>query len=202
MGLGLYITYRVMFINGGNHAIYQTTDCVLHGIRQGCTMVAAHLADSLFIWRLYVIWSRNIRILVLPAFLFICSATGATVVTITDFLLGNGQPYVAINSIAFDFILAVVIANTCYVTILLAGRLWWVGRMTDKMESPGQIRKSRYQGAIIALVQSGFMYTVAVTLSLIFEVKQNIAMGIVMGNVTAAVVGISATLLVLVCYDT
>ncbi|KAG8851868.1 hypothetical protein FRB96_009053 [Tulasnella sp. 330] len=201
VALGLYVLYRVMFIDGGSPANYQITDYVLHGIRQGCTLVTAHLADSLFIWRLYVIWSRNVRIVLLPMFLFSCSATGAVVIVTSNFFLAKGPLYAAIHLWAPYATLAVVIVNTCYVTVLVASRLWWMGRMLHKMESSEKIRKSRYQGTITALVQSGSMYTIAVGLCLMSGIKRNIAIITVTGDVTAVVVGISATLLVLVRCD-
>ncbi|KAG8885200.1 hypothetical protein FRB98_001928 [Tulasnella sp. 332] len=195
--LGLWILYRVMFVNGGNTAEYDATDYVLHGVRQGLSLASSHLADTVFIWRLYVLWSRNILVALLPGLLFLCSTSGATVVVITDFLLAKDPRYLAINSLAFDTTLVAILVNSCYVTILVSGRLWWVGRMMDRVNPMELSRRTRYQGAIAAFLQSGAMYTIAIILSLATSATKNIILYTVMGSIGAFTIGISATLLIL-----
>ncbi|KAG8878387.1 hypothetical protein FRB97_002550 [Tulasnella sp. 331] len=197
VALGFGILQRVMFVNGGNAAEYTTADYLVHEFHVGSTLIANHLADSLFVRRLYVIWSRNIRIVLLPVFLFICGAIFATTIIITDALVGNDPRYGVVNISVYYSYLGVVIVNTCYVTILVAGRLWWIGRKMNQVESLEQVRETRYQGAIKALVQSGSLYTIVNVLSVIASAKENTAMLTVMSNITSTIAGISATLLVL-----
>ncbi|KAG8841142.1 hypothetical protein FRB96_008145, partial [Tulasnella sp. 330] len=188
MVLGVSIMYRVMFINGGISAEYESIDIVLHAFHVGATLIAVRLNDvprrpplvtnqpnpiRCVPWRgtLYSSrWgcgSRNIPIILLPAFLFICGGVCAIVIFTTGFLVADNRQYATINTLGFYVFLGLAIVNTVYVTTLVAGRLWWVGRKADLAASPEQVRNNRYQSAITALVQSGAMYTISNVLSVI-----------------------------------
>ncbi|KAG9024988.1 hypothetical protein FRB95_010820 [Tulasnella sp. JGI-2019a] len=80
---------------------------------------------------------------------------------------------------------------------MIAGRLWWVGRATDRCMTPEESKKNRYRGAIAAIVQSGAVYSSVMAVSIISVAISNIAMIMVLGCVAGSLNGICATLLVL-----
>ncbi|KAG9024463.1 hypothetical protein FRB95_011461 [Tulasnella sp. JGI-2019a] len=97
----------------------------------------------------------------------------------------------------FMAVQGVVIVYTCYMTIFIAGRLWWVGNAVKQITSPEQPRKNRYSGAIYALIQSGVMQSVTRILVIIAAATVNLTMTPIVGRIAVQVNGISATLLVL-----
>ncbi|KAG9006426.1 hypothetical protein FRB94_000664 [Tulasnella sp. JGI-2019a] len=167
-----------------------------------CSPYKVLASDGLFCWRLYVIWSRNIRIILLPACLLVANVTGFTAIVVTDFLSAarpNDLRYITLNLSLFIWVLAVSLAYTVYITVFIAGRLWWVGNATNNSLTltPEEEKRNRYQGAINALVQSGVIYSVTMVVSIISVALLNTVMITVLGCIAAPLNGISATLLVL-----
>ncbi|KAG9036954.1 hypothetical protein FRB95_007517 [Tulasnella sp. JGI-2019a] len=103
----------------------------------------------------------------------------------------------AINFPLFIAVQSVVIAYTCYITIFIAGQLWWVGRAANRIESPERPKRNRCLGAISALIQSGGMYSATMVLTIIAAVKVDFTMIPIVGRISASINGIPATLLAL-----
>ncbi|KAG9002386.1 hypothetical protein FRB93_011503 [Tulasnella sp. JGI-2019a] len=191
---------RAFFVTGGNPGELQSTDYVLRGVQQGVSSAAALLSDGLFCWRLYVIWSRSIRIILLPVCLLVITAIGATAIVATNLVTARRLQDHHLLVMAGPLFMAaqgVVIVYTCYMTIFIAGRLWWVGNAVKQITSPEQPRKNRYSGAIYALIQSGVMQSVTRILVIIAAATVNLTMTPIVGRIAVQVNGISATLLVL-----
>ncbi|KAG9001941.1 hypothetical protein FRB94_000674 [Tulasnella sp. JGI-2019a] len=171
-----------------------------YGFQQGFSSAAALLSDGLFCWRLYMIWSRSIRVIIVPACLLVLNAVGFITIAVITFLMARwpiNPRLLAINFPLFIAAHSVVIAYTCYITIFIVGRLWWVGREANKIESPDRPKPNRYSGAISALIQSGGMYSATMVLTIIAAVKMDFTMILIVDRIAASVNGISATLLVL-----
>ncbi|KAG9008403.1 hypothetical protein FRB94_013325 [Tulasnella sp. JGI-2019a] len=97
----------------------------------------------------------------------------------------------------FITVQSVVIVYTCYMTVLIAGRLWWVGRAVNKMESPEEPKKNGYSGVIYAFVQSGVMQSIMRILIIVAAARRvDPVMTPIVGRIDIQVNGISATLLV------
>ncbi|KAG9001943.1 hypothetical protein FRB93_011915 [Tulasnella sp. JGI-2019a] len=144
--------------------------------------------------------SRNVRIIFIPAFLLVLNGIGFTIIVVIDFLLAvrpNNLRYPAINHFLFILVFSIALAYTSYITIFIAGRLWWVGSAANKFLTPEEKKRNRYQGAINALVQSGVIYSITAVLTIISVAIGNVMMIIVLGCISPVLNGISATLLVL-----
>ncbi|KAG8992905.1 hypothetical protein FRB94_011197 [Tulasnella sp. JGI-2019a] len=197
-----YAMYRTLFITGGEPAKLGTTDHILRGFEHLLTFIAGITADSLFCWRLYVIWSRNVRIILLPAFLLVSNFIVYTIVVVTDFLTAHRPKdprYNAINKATLLWGLSIIIVHTTYITLFIIGRLWWVGRAANrnKIMSPEEVKRNRYYGAINALAQSGAIYLVAMLLAIISMTSTNFIFKAVIRNVDALASSIATTLLFL-----
>ncbi|KAG9007641.1 hypothetical protein FRB94_014159 [Tulasnella sp. JGI-2019a] len=194
------VYFRTLFVNGGAFATLESIDFVFRAMQLTFMSVANTIADGLFCWRLYVIWLRNIRIVLFPAVLLMIHTIICIAAIVID-SLSVSQPH---RNQHIVFILwlntgevATVLLYTLYTTVLIAGRLWWAGRESRKFGSLEDARGNRYQGAITALVQSGVLYLITMLLMLSALLTTNIVTISVVIEISASVNGILATLLVL-----
>ncbi|KAG9023219.1 hypothetical protein FRB95_013403 [Tulasnella sp. JGI-2019a] len=158
------------------------------------------MSDGLFCWRLYVIWSRNTRTILLPTLLLVVTAIGYIMIVATDFLLA-AQPhnlrYLTLNMSLFIWVPVVVLAYTCYITIFIVGRLWWVGGAINRLSILEEKRRNGYQAVMTAIVQSGVMNCIISALTIVSAATMNITMMTMLGSINPPLGGICATLLVL-----
>ncbi|KAG9007638.1 hypothetical protein FRB94_014156 [Tulasnella sp. JGI-2019a] len=161
---------------------------------------AATLADSLFCWRLYVIWPRSIRIILFPVVLLAIHTLICIAIVVLDLLISlrpHRTQYFNSNRWLNIAELATVLLYTLYNTILIAGRIAWIGHQSNKLASRKEAKGNRYRGAIAALVQSGVVYLVTILLFLGALATMNIVMISVANKIAMIINGISVTLLVL-----
>ncbi|KAG9008755.1 hypothetical protein FRB94_012979 [Tulasnella sp. JGI-2019a] len=192
--------YRTLFVTCGNPAKLESNDYVLRGFQNGLTFTACIISDSLFCWRLYVIWSRNVRIILIPAFLLALNTIGCTLIVVTDFHLAYrpkdkryGTAYVGL----WMAVLGIVIVHTSYITLFIVGRLWSVGSAANRFVSPQEVKKNRYQEAINALIQSGAIYLVAMLLCICALASERVIFIAAVRGVAADANSISSILLFL-----
>ncbi|KAG9034676.1 hypothetical protein FRB95_012861 [Tulasnella sp. JGI-2019a] len=192
--------YRTLFVTCGDPAKFQPADYVLRGFQDGLTFIACVASDSLFCWRLYVIWSRNIRIILLPVFLMVLYTIDCTLIVITNFCLmhrPNDPKFETIYARLWMVSLGIAILNTVYVTSFIISRLWRVGNATNKFASPQDAKKNHYQGVINALVQSGATHSTAIILYIVALSSKSIVFQVAVQNVTSDANSIASTLLFL-----
>ncbi|KAG8981529.1 hypothetical protein FRB94_008953 [Tulasnella sp. JGI-2019a] len=103
---------------------------------------------------------------------------------------------IATNFLLFLVVQSIAIMYTTYITVFIAGRLWWVGRARNKMLSFEDARRNRYSRAISALVQSGTMQVTMRISTITAEATGNLTVIPLVGRISASFYGISATLLV------
>ncbi|KAG9007639.1 hypothetical protein FRB94_014157 [Tulasnella sp. JGI-2019a] len=194
------VILRTLFVNGGELITLGPIDYVLRAMQQGFIFIAATLADSLFCWRLYLIWPRSIRIILFPAALLTIHTMICIAIVVIDLLLASKPFHIQylrflVRCLTGEVITAML--YTLYNTVLIAGRLWWAGRESNKFVPPEEAKRNRYGGAIAALVQSGVIYLTTTVLMLIAFLAYKMVMISVVNQISAIVNGISATLLVL-----
>lgn len=118
--------------------------------------------DSLVAWRLYIVWSRNKRILIVPVIALCAGATGGTAIVVVDILTcihGYTQQLSNIYDALTIALFAADIVVNWFCTIMIIGRLWWVTRRLGGTVDPGRAGWKRYGRIIRALVESGFIYS-------------------------------------------
>ncbi|KAF8177549.1 hypothetical protein K438DRAFT_1292840 [Mycena galopus ATCC 62051] len=106
------------------------------------------IADGLVIYRCYCIWNHNIYAVIFPMMLLV-----GTSIFGLDLAL-DPYPFYALS-----------LATNILVTALTAGRIWWFYR-TARAYSMTDSQK-RYASTISILVESGALYSVAVTIFLV-----------------------------------
>ncbi|KAJ7459415.1 hypothetical protein B0H11DRAFT_2059513 [Mycena galericulata] len=113
--------------------------------------------DMVLIWRLWIVWGRNWKVIILPlilefthtAFGFIAEARGAIPgIPVFDKLLHN---YALVN---WSTDLVVNIG----VTAGIAYKLWSVG---NSVASLGNRRSNKYRGAVLTIIECGGLFTSA-----------------------------------------
>ncbi|KAJ7902847.1 hypothetical protein B0H14DRAFT_2667865 [Mycena olivaceomarginata] len=108
------------------------------------------VADSLFLYRCYVVWGRKMAI-ILPGVLMISTVVLACIANAkTDLLLGQFDGRI-------PYILAA--ATNLVLVMLTAGRIWWKRREAVHIGADEAL-KNRYSTVIAILVESGALYCI------------------------------------------
>ncbi|KAF7362566.1 hypothetical protein MVEN_00604900 [Mycena venus] len=103
------------------------------------------IADGLVIYRCFVIWDRNIRIVILPMLMLVVTSVFGVDIKLPE------NPYFALS-----------LATNVLVTALTAGRIWWVCRQSRLCRKFRTEDQKRCVSAISILVESGLLYSAAV----------------------------------------
>jgi len=108
------------------------------------------LADGLVIYRCYVIWNRNIYVIILPIIMLVVTSVFGWDL---DLPL---PPFFEIS-----------LATNVLVTGLTVGRIWWIYRQ-NRMHLTSDMRK-KYFTSMAIIVESGLLYSVATMVYLILS---------------------------------
>ncbi|KAJ7443172.1 hypothetical protein B0H11DRAFT_2345285 [Mycena galericulata] len=114
------------------------------------------VTDSLFIYRCFVVWSNNVRIVVLPAFLLLATTVLGVVLTYENETYGR-------LDIRAPLIMNLV--TNLLLTFLMAGRIWWIRRgVTIHLESAyaGSYNARTYDTVIAIILESGAIYCISI----------------------------------------
>jgi len=132
-----YLNMPVHSINRAANIIYGVTNII---------------ADGLVIYRCYIVWDRNIRVVILPLLML-----AVTSVFAVDLKL-PANPYFSLS-----------LATNMVVAALTAGRIWWICRqcrLYSKFKLTSAAQK-RCASAISIIVESGVLYCATVLAYLI-----------------------------------
>ncbi|KAG8990525.1 hypothetical protein FRB94_005183 [Tulasnella sp. JGI-2019a] len=190
---------RTLFTADGKRETLDSTGYVLLGFRHGFSFAATWLSDGLFCWKLYIIFSRSIRIVLLPASLMVVNAISFTTIVIMDFLLAR-RPNDQLAAIDFQLFVAVqgvILLHICYITIFIASRLWSVGRAVNKMSSLETSKRNGYSAAISALIQTGLIHSATRVVTIVIALAVDPVLLCAAGGITLTINAISITLLFL-----
>ncbi|KAJ7324012.1 hypothetical protein DFH08DRAFT_1085342 [Mycena albidolilacea] len=131
-----------------------------------CLLVANNIVtDGLFIHRCYVIWDRNIKVIIVPAL--------SVVATAVIGFVGASQPDEINRSDHNDFRLAfgMIILTNLTLMALTAGRIWWIRRDVVTVLGPSVTRT--YDTVIAMILESGAIYCISLILYLIAVARLN-----------------------------
>ncbi|KAI0800255.1 hypothetical protein C8Q74DRAFT_400794 [Fomes fomentarius] len=119
------------------------------------------IGDLVLIWRVWVVWNRSIRIVILPALALIAG-------------LGVGLAYAA-EAVSYNNLSRILpvpsvilsLANTSICTALIAGRVAYFGYLANRYKlQSGSGRDHTYRGVILMIIESGAVLTCAHLISL------------------------------------
>lgn len=119
--------------------------------------------------------SRDRRILIAPLLILVAGFCGGCVVIAYDILIdvhGYSAKYQDPYMVWTEALVAAEMLVTWVVTGLIIGKLWWVGRRSKAAAQPGGPPVNRYRSIIIALVESGALYSVTMLIFLILWIPK------------------------------
>ncbi|KAG8872941.1 hypothetical protein FRB97_007154 [Tulasnella sp. 331] len=170
----------------------------------------AFLADLMMIWRVYVVWSRNVRVLYIPIVLMSCASTGCAWIFIQDVVeapkfhadpaLVNEYNYLSAAVLALDILM------TWYYTIMICYRLWAMERQNraaadaarfEPMGLSSDDPTSPYAKIIRVLIQSGIIFSITEIVFLVCVLVDSTNGKYIMNYLISRMIGISTVLIVL-----
>ncbi|KAJ7154325.1 hypothetical protein C8R43DRAFT_440122 [Mycena crocata] len=113
------------------------------------------VADSLFIYRCFIIWGRRWQVIVVPLLMLVTT-------TVLGYLWAYEVDY-GLSGSYIDAPVALFILNVLTNIVLMAltaGRIWWIRRDARVVLGSGFIR--RYNNAIEIIMESGSIYCISV----------------------------------------
>ncbi|KAJ7585292.1 hypothetical protein C8J56DRAFT_950300 [Mycena floridula] len=134
---------------GWDHSFHLPTVLALSLALKVLFLVSNLLADTILIYRCYLVWGRNRRVIILPALGYIC--------TIVFFGVQFASDSTAGLAAVIAFLAATFVTNLITVG-LTAGRIWWIARKSRALL--GLTTKRRYSTAIAVVLESGIVYPV------------------------------------------
>ncbi|KAJ7463296.1 hypothetical protein FB451DRAFT_1266081 [Mycena latifolia] len=118
------------------------------------------VTDSLFIYRCFMVWGRNFRVVVVP----ICMVLTTTVL---GYISAYQDDY-SISGRYIDYRAAFIMSVLTNVVLmaLTAGRIWWIRRDARVLLESPTVHK--YNTVIAIILESGSIYCLCVTIYVIF----------------------------------
>ncbi|KAF8999660.1 hypothetical protein BDQ17DRAFT_1195941, partial [Cyathus striatus] len=155
------------------------------------------VADSLvvsMVYRCYVVWGYSWKIIAGPILMLlattVCGCVGVANLSLVK--PGEDAYYSDILNWA-SALFSMSLATNVIVTSLIAGRIWWISRMT--VHVLGKKHGRKYVGAMAIILESGAIYSASLlTLLILYLLKTN-AQFIVYDSV-AQIMGIVPTLII------
>jgi len=132
-------------------------------------LASALLGDGLICWRLFVIWSRNVYVLIAPVIILVAEGVIGLLVVGFDYH-SIGQPehkFQDVLNVGSIVVVACSVVVNILVTSLIAGRLWWMGRQIQDISD-----RQAYTRIIVVLIESGSLYTATILVFFVFVVAR------------------------------
>ncbi|KAF8192255.1 hypothetical protein K438DRAFT_1935106 [Mycena galopus ATCC 62051] len=118
------------------------------------------ITDSLFIYRCFLIWGRNVGVVVIPILMLLTA-------TVLGYLSAYEFDWTTSYSIDNRIVFIVVLLTNVLLMILTAGRIWWIRRDAAIVLSSAHVQK--YDTAIAIILESGAIYCLSIILFLVFD---------------------------------
>ncbi|KAG8898046.1 hypothetical protein FRB99_007693, partial [Tulasnella sp. 403] len=157
---------------------------------------ASIIADGLIVWRLFVIWARNVQVIVVPLVALVIAGIGSVIVLANDVVAAKRQLPDYNHNVAYGWTVAiylVLLLVNWTVTGLIVGRLCISSRSAKDPLNDG----SRYTRIIRVIVESGTLYSVAAGAGMLSYVVGTDVTQTIVSYISPILVGIAPTLVVL-----
>ncbi|KAJ7708081.1 hypothetical protein B0H17DRAFT_1031665 [Mycena rosella] len=126
------------------------------------------VTDALFLYRCYVIWGSQLKIIILPG-VFTLSTFATACMSTFSIKSESRTPYI------------IALVTNLVLMALTAGRIWWIRREAFHAGLDDTIR-SRYRTAIAIILESGALYSVcAILLAVTWSIESPMAYDITFG---------------------
>jgi len=141
------------------------------------------IADGLLLYRCYVVWHGRKYVILGPVILLVADTVWGYV--------GAGTNIFSLQKRFIPVYLWTVFAMNTIMTILTAGRIWWVARTNG--EILGKRRYQPYYTAIAVLIESGAIYSISVLFLLVMPPRPY---RLIFSTMILRIVGIMPTLII------
>ncbi|ESK91811.1 hypothetical protein Moror_10537 [Moniliophthora roreri MCA 2997] len=163
-------------------------------LREALYVTNSLVADTLVIYRLYVVWGYNWKITVGPIILLLASSiSGYIAVWEITRVASGGSIFAKQVADGATALFALSMGTNVIVTSLIAGRIWYIGHRASK--HLGRQHGVKYSRALVVIVESGALYSVSLFILLILFAMGNDAQ-IILFNSASQIVGIAPTLII------
>ncbi|KAJ7255717.1 hypothetical protein C8J57DRAFT_1518008 [Mycena rebaudengoi] len=177
-GAILYYAEIWTWINIFKQALYATNNIVADGL----------------IYRCYIVWGSRYKIIVVPCIMLLAISICAYGAVYNFSIMKPGQDVFASNVAEWGTALfSLSLATNIIVTCLIAGRIWWLAKTTNKLL--GSEHSDKYQNAIAIIIESGAIYSISLMTLLILYCSETNAQYIVY-VAHAQITGIVPTLII------
>ncbi|KAI3601271.1 hypothetical protein WG66_013299 [Moniliophthora roreri] len=153
-------------------------------------VLANCIADSILLYRCFIIWGSRKHVIIVPLLVLLATnAFGLVAHSLYLAAAGMDRRELLLQSISLTTGYTIANAvNTPLLTVMIAGRIWWMTR--DARKFMRQEIKRTHQRIILILVESGFMYSASLSVN-------SLCSGLTLDGVVYLVVGIAPTLIIL-----
>uniref|UniRef100_A0A0W0F5Y6 Uncharacterized protein n=1 Tax=Moniliophthora roreri TaxID=221103 RepID=A0A0W0F5Y6_MONRR len=159
-------------------------------LREALYVTNSLVADTLVIYRLYVVWGYNWKITVGPIILLLASSiSGYIAVWEITRVASGGSIFAKQVADGATALFALSMGTNVIVTSLIAGRIWYIGHRASK--HLGRQHGVKYSRALVVIVESGALYSVSLFILLILFAMGNDAQIILFNSASQIVVSLA-----------
>ncbi|KAI3621019.1 hypothetical protein WG66_013368 [Moniliophthora roreri] len=179
---------------GGAKAYFQQIWVWSYLFRHSLYVTNIMVADALLVYRLYIVWSRDKRVVLGPLLLLIGTAVCGyrTVWGYSQAKPGDTNHAIVIYHWAV-LVFSLSLCTNVIVTCLIAWRIWWVGRAIAQTLDREHGRK--YSQALAIIIESGAISSIATLIVLVAFVSGTKAVDIARDPLIQ-ITGIAPTLII------
>ncbi|ESK83926.1 hypothetical protein Moror_7550 [Moniliophthora roreri MCA 2997] len=137
--------------------------------------ISSTFADAILIFRCYAVWGFRLSIVIAP--IIGCIAVEVLGMTMLGFWLryGTDEPWFSQTQLGADVYL---IGNACmniFLTLMIAGRIWWTAREARTSLSERHFRLHKMISLLI--LGSGILFPIALVCDIFFNVSSSLSYG-------------------------
>ncbi|TFK96167.1 hypothetical protein BDV98DRAFT_597846 [Pterulicium gracile] len=150
--------------------------------KESVYITAAALADTLLIFRCYMVWGHNWRVAIVPVMLLLLS-TGAGYTSVYQFSTledRDGAQYAENLKKWFMVLYSVMLANNILSTTLIASRIWWRSRQSGS--ALGWRHQAKYNWIIAIVIESGAIYSFSLLIYLVLYTIESQAQKLILDS--------------------
>ncbi|KIK56217.1 hypothetical protein GYMLUDRAFT_247971 [Collybiopsis luxurians FD-317 M1] len=179
-------------------------ETVMMGLTYTCLIVANSIADSVLIYRMFLVWGSTVWVIAVPVIASVVInglGLAGSIMQTKGFsntaIKGNFQ----LETMGIHYLLSFNYANAVFnliLTLAIAGRIWWFGIWKIRSFDHGGTICKRYQQVIAVVIECGIIYPISLIVHT--AVKGSCDKVAIPLDLTATVIqaaGIAPTLIVL-----
>lgn len=150
--------------------------------KESVYVTTAALADTLLIYRCYMVWGHNYKVVILPVLLLLLS-TGAGYTSVYQFSTledGDGAQFDDNLKRWFTVLYSAMLANNVLTTTLIASRIWWRSRQSGS--ELGWRHQAKYNWIIAVVIESGAIYSFSLLIYLVLYTIESQAQKLILDS--------------------